>query len=316
MKKVSFNHYLPKNLPNVRGSYTYSVEMAPFTWFRVGGAAEVVFRPKDKEDLANFLRKTWQEFPVTVIGAASNILIRDGGIPGIVIRLGKKFSEVQFESTNTRIGSGLLNGLASKMAVKNGFSGLEFLSGIPGTIGGGLRMNSGAYGKEFKDILLEAEVIDPLGNVHIMSVEQLDMSYRSSSLPKDWIFLSALFRTTPNEPQCIQKMIDEIQQSREASQPIREKTGGSTFKNPNGQKAWELIEAAGCRGESVGDAMVSEKHCNFLVNKGNASANDLESLGNIVRERVFKTSGIILDWEIRRLGISPHFAEERQGRSL
>ena len=291
-----------KRLPDVRGSYKKHVIMAPYTWFRVGGAT-TVFRPHDDEDLSQFLLKNSDEVPVTIIGAASNILIRDGGIPGIVIKLGKNFASISFMSNSVRIGAALPNGIAARLAQKKGYSGLEFLSGIPGTIGGGLRMNAGAYGKEVKDILIEAEVIDGNGNFKVLSLEEMEMSYRHCGVPKDYIFLSGLFKTGKDVPSDLQKRLDEIKTRRLESQPITERTGGSTFKNPKGYKAWELIEAAGCRGVSIGGAMVSEQHCNFLVNNGNANATDLENLGNLVQKKVQDFTGIKLEWEIKLLGL-------------
>ena len=291
-----------KRLPDVRGSYKKHVVMAPYTWFRVGGAT-TVFRPQDHEDLRQFLLQNSEEVPVTIIGAASNILIRDGGIPGIVIRLGKNFASINFNSNSVRIGAALPNGIAARLALKEGYSGLEFLSGIPGTIGGGLRMNAGAYGKEVKDILIEAEVVDSTGNFKVLSLEEMEMSYRHCGVPKDYIFLSGLFKIGRDVPSDIQRKLDEIKARRLESQPITERTGGSTFKNPKGYKAWELIEAAGCRGVSVGGAMVSEQHCNFLVNTGNANASDLENLGNLVQKKVEDATGIELEWEIKLLGI-------------
>ena len=291
-----------KRLPDVRGSYKKHVVMAPYTWFRVGGAT-TVFRPQDHEDLRQFLLQNSEEVPVTIIGAASNILIRDGGIPGIVIRLGKNFASINFNSNSVRIGAALPNGIAARLALKEGYSGLEFLSGIPGTIGGGLRMNAGAYGKEVKDILIEAEVVDSTGNFKVLSLEEMEMSYRHCGVPKDYIFLSGLFKIGRDVPSDIQRKLDEIKARRLESQPITERTGGSTFKNPKGYKAWELIEAAGCRGVSVGGAMVSEQHCKFLVNTGNANASDLENLGNLVPKKVEDATGIELEWEIKLLGI-------------
>ena len=292
-----------KRLPDVRGSYKKHVVMAPYTWFRVGGAAATVFRPQDHEDLSQFLLQNSEEVPVTIIGAASNILIRDGGIPGVVIKLGKNFASINFKSNSVRIGAGLPNSIAARLALKEGYAGLEFLSGIPGTIGGGLRMNAGAYGKEVKDILIEAEVIDNTGNIKVLSLEEMAMSYRHCGVPKDYIFLSGLFKTGKDVPSNIQKRLDKIKARRSKSQPITERTGGSTFKNPKGYKAWELIETAGCRGVSIGGAMVSEQHCNFLVNTGNANATDLENLGNLVQQKVRESTGIELEWEIKLLGI-------------
>ena len=298
-----FRDFDLKRLPDVRGTYKKHVVMAPYTWFRVGGAAATVFRPQDHEDLSQFLLQNSKEVPVTIIGAASNILIRDGGIPGIVIKLGKNFASINFKSNSVRIGAGLPNSIAARLALKEGYSGLEFLSGIPGTIGGGLRMNAGAYGKEVKDILIEAEVIDNTGNIKVLSLEEMAMSYRHCGVPKDYIFLSGLFKTGKDVPSNIQKRLDEIKARRAKSQPITERTGGSTFKNPKGYKAWELIETAGCRGVSIGGAMVSEKHCNFLINTGNANADDLENLGNLVQKKVQDSTGIELEWEIKLLGV-------------
>jgi len=298
-----FKDFDLKRLPDVRGSYKKHVVMAPYTWFRVGGTAATVFRPQDHEDLSQFLLQNSEEVPVTIIGAASNILIRDGGIPGVVIKLGKNFASINFKNNSVRIGAGLPNSIAARLALKEGYSGLEFLSGIPGTIGGGLRMNAGAYGKEVKDILIEAEVIDNTGNIKVLSLEEMAMSYRHCGVPKDYIFLSGLFKTGKDVPPNIQKRLDEIKARRVESQPITERTGGSTFKNPKGYKAWELIEAAGCRGVSIGGAMVSEQHCNFLVNTGNADATDLENLGNLVQRKVRDATGIELEWEIKLLGL-------------
>ena len=291
-----------KRLPDVRGSYKKHVVMAPYTWFRVGGAT-TVYRPQDHEDLSQFLLQNSGEVPVTIIGAASNILIRDGGIPGVVIKLGKNFASISFKSNSVRIGAAMPNSIAARLALKQGYSGLEFLSGIPGTIGGGLRMNAGAYGKEVKDILIEAEVIDSTGNFKVLSLEEMEMSYRHCGVAKDYIFLSGLFKTGKEVPSEIQQQLDKIKARRLESQPITERTGGSTFKNPKGYKAWELIESAGCRGVAIGGAMVSEQHCNFLVNTGNANATDLESLGNLVQKKVQDSTGIELEWEIKLLGL-------------
>ena len=243
-----------------------------------------------------------EEVPVTIIGAASNILIRDGGIPGVVIKLGKNFASINFKSNSVRIGAALPNGIAARLALRRIFR-FRVLIRYTGTIGGGLRMNAGAYGKEVKDILIEAEVIDGTGNIKVLSPEEMAMSYRHCGVPKDYIFLSGLFKIVKDVPSDIQKRLDEIKARRVESQPITERTGGSTFKNPKGYKAWELIEAAGCRGLSMGGAMVSERHCNFLVNTGKANATDLESLGNLVQQKVRDATGIELEWEIKLLGL-------------
>jgi UDP-N-acetylmuramate dehydrogenase len=296
-------------LPMVRGRYSERVDMAPFTWFRVGGPAEVVYRPADPEDLASFLANKPVDVAVTVIGVTSNLLVRDGGISGVVVRLGKEFAQVDFSDNEVRIGAAMLDANASQAALRAGRAGLEFLSGIPGSIGGGLRMNAGAYGREFKDVLIEAEAIDPDGETHRLPVQDMDMDYRHCGVAKDWIFTSALFKTEAGGTGDIERRMTEIRSAREASQPIRSRTGGSTFANPDGGKAWELIDAAGCRGLRVGGAMVSELHCNFLINTGTATARDLETLGEEVRRRVLETSGITLRWEIRRIG-EPAYLEE------
>ena len=300
---------LIERLPMVRGRYSERVDMAPFTWFRVGGLAEVVFRPADPEDLASFLADRPKDVPVTVIGVTSNLLVRDGGVSGVVVRLGKEFARVDFSDDEVRIGAAMLDANASQAALRAGRAGLEFLSGIPGSIGGGLRMNAGAYGREFKDVLIDAEAIDPDGVTHRLPVQDMDMGYRHCGVAKDWIFTSALFETEAGDAADIERRMTEIRSAREASQPIRSRTGGSTFANPDGAKAWELIDAAGCRGLRVGGAMVSELHCNFLINTGAATARDLETLGEEVRRRVLETSGITLRWEIRRIG-EPAYPEE------
>ncbi len=294
-------------LPTVRGRYSENVDMSLFTWFRVGGMAEVIFRPADLEDLSGFLENKKEKSPVTVIGATSNLLVRDGGIPGVVIRLGKPFSNIVPLQKSLRVGSAALNSQVSRAALRADRTGLEFLSGIPGTIGGGLRMNAGSYGSEFKDILIEAEIMDPFGNVHVLSVDELGFKYRQCSVDSNWIFLSALFKAPLAEPDEIKSKIENIRLKRIDSQPIKEKTGGSTFSNPQGHKAWQLIEAAGCRGKRLGAAMISKKHCNFLINTGKATARELEELGNLVRCRVFDNSGVKLDWEIKRIGLTKKF---------
>jgi len=291
-------------LPRVRGRYTENAEMARFTWFRVGGPAEVMFRPADRDDLAEFIASKPKDVPVTVIGVTSNLLIRDGGIPGVVVRLGKEFGGVEFEADRARIGAAVLDVNAAQTALREGRTGLEFLSGIPGSIGGGMRMNAGAYGREFKDVLIEAEAIDTLGDVHRIPVADMDMGYRRCGVCKDWIFTSGVFRAEIGDPDAILRQMDDIKHAREASQPIRSRTGGSTFANPDGAKSWELIDAAGCRGLRIGGAMVSEKHCNFLINTGDATAADIEALGEEVRRRVLESSGVELRWEIKRVGVS------------
>lgn len=292
-------------LPPVRGRLTENAPLAPVTWFRVGGAAEVMFRPADSDDLAAFLAQKPAEIPVTVIGVASNLLVRDGGVAGVVVRLGRGFVEIRSEGTDIVAGAGALDLNIALTCQQAGIAGLEFLSGIPGTVGGGLRMNAGAYGREFKDVLKSAVALDPQGQRHELPAAALGLSYRHCGLPEDWIFVEARFAGEPGDPEAVGRRMAEIQAAREAAQPIRARTGGSTFANPPGHKAWELIDRAGCRGLRQGGAMVSEKHTNFLINTGDATAADLEQLGEDVRRRVFATSGVTLRWEIRRIGRAP-----------
>ena len=294
---------LIERLPDVRGRYQENVDLSGQTWFRVGGPAEVVFRPADAEDLAAFLRGKPENVPVTVIGVTSNLLIRDGGIPGVVIRLGKGFNQISFGADMVTAGAAVLDVTLAKAALAEGRAGLAFMSGIPGSIGGGLRMNAGAYGSEFRDVLFSAELVTGDGILRRVPAGTLGMSYRHSDAPADWIFTAATFRAPAGERDAIATAMDEIKRSREDSQPIRERTGGSTFANPAGHKSWQLIDDAGCRGLRVGGAMVSEKHCNFLINTGTATAADIEVLGEEVRRRVKQESGIALRWEIRRIGV-------------
>ena len=289
-------------LPPVRGRLSADAPLAAVTWFRVGGAAEVMFRPADRDDLAAFLAAKPAEVPVTVIGVASNLLVRDGGVRGVVVRLGRGFVEVEARGGEVEAGAGALDLNVALTAQQAGIAGLEFMSGIPGTIGGGLRMNAGAYGREFKDVLLEALALDASGGRHTLAVSALGLSYRHCGMPEDWIFVAARFAGSAGDPEAIGRRMAEIQAAREASQPIRARTGGSTFANPPGHKAWELIDRAGCRGLRIGGAQISEKHTNFLINTGGATAADLEALGEEVRRRVRESSGITLHWEIRRIG--------------
>ncbi len=291
-------------LPGVRGRLTADAPLAGITWFRVGGSAEVMFRPADRDDLVDFLRRKPRDLPVTVIGVASNLLVRDGGVPGVVLRLGRGFAEIRAERETVHAGAGALDFNIATAARIAGIGGLEFLCGVPGTLGGALRMNAGAYGRELKDVLIEAEAVDGYGNLHRLQPEDFGFRYRGSAIPEDWIFLSARLRGEADDPKVIARRMTEIQTARTDSQPIRTRTGGSTFKNPEGAKAWELIDKAGCRGLKRGGAMVSDKHCNFLINTGNATAADIEALGEEVRRRVQESSGIELQWEIRRIGIA------------
>ena len=289
-------------LPAVRGRLSENAPLAPVTWFRVGGAAEIMFRPADLDDLAAFLAGKPADIPVTVIGVASNLLVRDGGVAGVVIRLGRGFVDVSINGTEVEAGAGALDLNVALACREAGVTGLEFLSGIPGTIGGGLRMNAGAYGREVKDVLRRAVALDAKGRRHDLTPETLGLSYRHCALPEDWIFVQASFAGSAGDPQAIGARMAEIQAARESAQPVRARTGGSTFANPPGHKAWELIDRAGCRGLKRGGAMVSEKHANFLINAGDATAAEIEGLGEEVRRLVRETSGILLDWEIRRIG--------------
>lgn len=301
---------LVARLPNVRGAYTPEASMAELTWFRAGGPAEVLYRPADVEDLQHFLKHKPADAPVTVVGVGSNLLVRDGGIPGVVIRLGAAFGKIVTEDGyRLRAGAAALDVSAARAAADAGIDGLAFLRGIPGTIGGGLRMNAGAYGAEFKDALVEATAVDGQGELRRFKPEELGMSYRHTTAPADLIFVEALFQGRAGDPAAIRAQMEEITARREASQPVKTKTGGSTFKNPDptlsgGRKAWQLIDAAGCRGLRRGDAMVSELHCNFLVNLSEAKANDIEALGEEVRARVGAATGVNLEWEIKRIGVA------------
>lgn len=290
-------------LPPVRGRYIADARLSEQTWFRVGGTADILYRPADPEDLAHFLSTKPEQAPVYIIGAGSNLLVRDGGMPGVVIRLGRGFSDIRIEEDLVYVGAGCLDRTVSLSCQEAGVKGLEFLVGIPGTIGGAVRMNAGAYGHEIKDVLVWADVLDSQGKTHRLTPNDLHMAYRHTNLKEGWIVTGAALRGIPGQdPAQIGKTINAILAEREASQPIKGRTGGSTFKNPPHQKAWELIDAAGCRGLRKGDAQVSEKHCNFLLNLDQARANDLESLGEDVKRRVYETSGVSLEWEIVRVG--------------
>jgi len=292
-------------LPLLRGRIEGDVSLAETSWFRVGGPAEVLFTPADTGDLSYFLKNVPAAIPVTLIGLTSNLLIRDGGVPGIVIRLGRGFSEIKVETGfRIRAGAGAPDVKVARAAADAGIAGLSFLRGIPGSVGGAVRMNGGAYGAETSDVLLEVTAIRRNGEQVTYSVGEMNYSYRHSEAPGDAIFTEALFQGKAGDPKTIRAEMNDITDAREESQPVSSRTGGSTFKNPPGKKAWELIDAAGCRGLTNGGAQISEKHCNFLINTGNATASDLEELGEEARRRVKETSGIELEWEIRRIGIS------------
>ncbi len=304
---------LIERLPEVRGRLSEQVPLAGITWLRAGGPAEVMFRPADSEDLAAFLAAKPGDVPVTVIGVGSNLLVRDGGIPGVTIRLGRGFTTVAIDGVEVRAGAAALDLNVALTCRDAGIAGLEFLSGVPGTIGGALRMNAGAYGREMKDVLVAAEAVAPDGAPRRLSNSEMGFSYRHSGVSEDWIFVAAYLQGEPGDATEIAQRMSRIGSARKESQPIRVRTGGSTFTNPPGGKAWELIEAAGCRGMRRGGAMVSEVHCNFLINTGNATAEDLEQLAEDVRQRVREDSGVDLQWEIRRVGIpAPHTAGSRR----
>jgi len=290
-------------LPSVRGKLTPSAPLAPLVWFKSGGSAEWLFEPKDLADLQDFLRALDSAVPVMALGLGSNMIVRDGGVPGVVVRLGKAFAKVErIDDLTLNCGGGASGILVSSTARDNGIAGLEFLRSIPGTVGGFVRMNGGAYGGEVKDILVDCDVVLREGALVTLPVADLRYTYRHSELPEGAIVVAARFRGRPGQPDAIQAEMDRISASREASQPLRSKTGGSTFKNPAGHKAWQLVDEAGCRGLQLGGAQVSEKHTNFLLNLGDATSADIEALGEEVRKRVKAKSGVALEWEIQRVG--------------
>ena len=303
---MSFPDIIPDlkgRMPELRGRLLANQPLGEFTWFRVGGAAQAFFMPQDENDLAYFLRNLQADIPVTAIGAGSNLIVRDGGVPGVVIRLGRGFNEVKIEDDHrVTAGAAILDALVARAARDAGIAGLAFFSGIPGAIGGALRMNGGAYGGETKDVLVEARGLDRQGNVRTFSNADMGFAYRHCGVADDVIFTGAVFQGRAGDVAQINAEMDVIKNKREASQP-RNRTGGSTFKNPPGHKSWELIDAAGCRGLTVGGAQVSPLHCNFLINLGHASACDIETLGETVRERVKTHSGVELEWEIKRVGV-------------
>jgi len=304
---VSFPDITPElkaAMPGLRGRLLANQSLAELTWFRVGGPAQVLFTPVDEEDLAYFLKQLPDNLPVHVVGVGSNLIVRDGGLPGVVIRLAPRgFGEVKAKDGTVTAGAAALDKRVAETAAAANLAGLEFYFGIPGTIGGALRMNAGANGAETKDVLIEATGIDRKGNKRAFSNADMKFVYRNSGVDPSIIFTSARFKGTPAAPEAIRARMNEVQTHRESAQPIREKTGGSTFQNPPGNSAWKLIDAAGCRGLKLGGAQVSEMHCNFLINTGNATGHDIEALGETVRERVRQNSGIELHWEIKRIGI-------------
>jgi UDP-N-acetylmuramate dehydrogenase len=292
-------------LPKVRGRLEPNAPLADLTWFRVGGPAEVLFVPVDESDLAEFLKRTSPEIPVYVVGVGSNLLVRDGGVPGVVIRLGRGFGEISLESGHRiRTGTAVPDVKAARFALDHSIGGLTFLRGIPGTIGGALRMNGGAYGRETKDVLIEARAVDRRGEISVLSNADMHYTYRHCGAPEDLIFTAALLQGEVGDPAEIARAMEEITERRESTQPVKSRTGGSTFKNPPGHKSWQLIDKAGLRGFAIGPAKVSVLHCNFLINEGGATAAQIEELGETIRQRVKETSGIDLEWEIKRIGIA------------
>ena len=290
-------------MPKVRGRLTPDAPLAPLVWFKSGGNAEWLFEPKDEDDLTNFLRELEPDVPVMALGLGSNLIVRDGGVPGVVIRLGKAFAKIDpVDGVTLRCGGGASGILVSSTARDAGIAGLEFLRGIPGTVGGFVRMNGGAYGREVKDVLVSARIALRSGEIVDWPLEQLGYTYRHSEVPEGSVVVEATLRGTPGDPAAIGAEMDAIARAREESQPLRSRTGGSTFKNPTGHKAWALIDAAGCRGLTHGGAQVSEKHCNFLLNLGSATSADIEELGEEVRRRVEAKTNILLEWEIQRVG--------------
>jgi UDP-N-acetylmuramate dehydrogenase len=295
---------LRARLPRLRGKLLANQSLAELTWFRVGGAAQILFVPENDEDLAYFLAGLPEPMPVTVIGLGSNLIVRDAGVPGVVIRLGRGFGEITLESdSRMRAGAAVPDVKLSRAAQEAAISGLAFFRGIPGAIGGALRMNGGAYGRETKDVVVEVRGIDRRGRSHVLANSEMNYSYRHCGVCEDVIFTEALFQGARGDAGRIAAEMDKITEAREATQPIKSRTGGSTFKNPPGQKAWQLIDAAGCRGLRLGNAQVSELHCNFLINLGGASAADIENLGETVRRCVKDNSGVELEWEIKRIGL-------------
>jgi UDP-N-acetylmuramate dehydrogenase len=289
-------------LPKVRGTYTEKAPLKDLVWFRAGGPADILFRPTDVDDLCTFMAEKPADLPVSVIGVGSNLLIRDGGIPGVVIRLPSAFGRTeQLSKTQLKAGAAALDAAVARAAADAGIEGMEFLRGIPGTIGGALTMNAGCYGRELKDIFVEAHAVDSRGRLLTLSASDMGFTYRHS-LPEGVVYVDVLLKGTSGDPAIIRERMNALVEQRESTQPVKAKTGGSTFTNPPGRKAWQLIDEAGCRGLMRGAAQVSEKHCNFLINTGNATAADIEGLGEEVRARVKAKSGVQLEWEIKRVG--------------
>lgn len=304
---------LLEELPNVRGRYTSNAPLGAKGWFRCGGAADILFKPADQQDLQDFLEKCPSKIPIHIFGVLSNSIIRDGGLRGVTIRLGREFANIEVKGESLIAGALALDANVARVAAENGIGGLEFFSGIPGSVGGALRMNAGCYGSETKDVLVECEAVDRSGQIHVLTPDQMGMTYRHVNVPHDYIFLNASLKGNKEAPEEVLARMDEIKKKREQAQPIREQTGGSTFANPSvielsqaglsdDVKVWKLIEGVGGRGLMVGGAQMSDKHCNFMINTGDATSSDLEALGEEVRRRVAEKYGITLRWEIRRIG--------------
>ena len=298
-------------MPDLRGRLKAHALMSEITWFRVGGPAQLLFTPADEDDLAYFLKNKPVELPITVIGLGSNLLVRDGGIPGVVIRLGRGFNQIEpLEGHRLRVGTAVPDMKLARAAAEHGIAGLSFYRGIPGSIGGALRMNAGAHGGETRDFLVEARAVGYDGEVHVFAAEEMGHTYRHCALPYRYVFTSAVFQGRAGSREEIEQANREVVDYREEKQPVKDRTGGSTFKNPPGHSSWKLIDEAGCRGLRVGGAVVSQKHCNFLINEGEATGTDIERLGETVRKRVFENSGIQLEWEIKRLGVAEVMGED------
>jgi UDP-N-acetylmuramate dehydrogenase len=295
---------IKQTMPELRGRLLANQPLAELTWFRVGGPAQLLYMPEDESDLCYFLARLPVDLAVTVIGLGSNLIVRDGGVNGVVVRLGRGFNEIAVDITRIRAGTAVPDVKIARAAQEAGISGLSFMRGIPGALGGALRMNGGAYGREIKDVLTQARAVDRHGRLHVLDNSQMHFAYRHCGAPDDYIFTEATIAGERGDPELIAAEMEKITEARESTQPVKSRTGGSTFKNPPGRKAWQLIDAAGCRGLQNGDAQVSEMHCNFLINRGHATAAEIESLGEMVRRKVEEHSGVKLEWEIKRIGVA------------
>jgi UDP-N-acetylmuramate dehydrogenase len=295
---------IKETMPELRGRLLANQPLAELTWFRVGGPAQLLYMPEDESDLCYFLARLPANLAVTAIGLGSNLIVRDGGVPGVVVRLGRGFNEIAVDGTRIRAGTAVPDVKIARAAQEAGIAGLSFMRGIPGALGGALRMNGGAYGREIKDALTQARAVDRHGRLHVLDNSQMHFAYRHCGAPDDYLFTEATFAGEHGDANLIAAEMEKITEARESTQPVKSRTGGSTFKNPPGRKAWQLIDAAGCRGLQNGDAQVSEMHCNFLINRGRATAAEIESLGETVRRKVEEHSGVKLEWEIKRIGVA------------